>query len=186
MAQKNLVIDFNNPKTIKLTAKRITRARNKVVKIRHQLEMVANDIDRLYLRRLRQDLSNYPPSKYRLRLKYSSRKQHDFVMFMWRTRKINLGTRTHDLAHSWNVKTTVTDTKIELTIETSDEKAQYVVGEVGIVTKPSDIKKLEAPIQPFAKQNRWRPAHTVITPAVIKTKKYVDAKMEEWENHLLD
>ena len=139
------------------------------------------------MRKLRRDLSTYPSPKYKLKPKYKSRKQHDFVMFLWRTKKIMLPTeRSPELAESWTVKSDVKNNNIQLTIRTSDEKAQFLVGKVGISQKESDIKKLESPIQPFAKANRWRPAHTVITPVVQKIEKYTSNRMAEWEDHLLD
>lgn len=185
--KRRIVWEIGKPSSYRKLVGRLEKAQYRVRNIKPFLERVSNEVDQLFLRRLRRDLATYPSPKYKLKPKFKSKKQHDFVMFLWRTRKIMLPTeRGPELAESWTVKSAVKNDNIQLTIKTSDEKAQYVVGKVGLSQKPSDIKKLESPIQPFARANRWRPAHTVITPVVRRVEKYVNNRMEEWEDHLLD
>ena len=76
---------------------------------------LSSDLDKIYWRKLRQELAEYPSPKLKLRPKFSSQKQHDYVMYMARKRKIILPThRTDRLAKSWDVKTTVSETGINL------------------------------------------------------------------------
>ena len=182
-----IVLDLSNPASIRRVADRLKKVQYRIRNIKPFMEIVSTEVDQLFLRKLRRDLANYPAAKHKLKPKFTSRKQHDFVMFLWRTRKIQLPyERSGELGASWTAKSSVKNDNIQLTIGTSDEKSQFAVGKVGISQKPSDIKKYESPIQPFARANQWRPAHTVITPVVLKIRKYVDKRMEEWEDHLLD
>lgn len=185
--KKEIVIDLSKEQTVKKALFRIKKARSRVQRLRNHMQELATDVEKLFLRRLRIQLSDYPAHKSKLRAKFRSRKQHDFVMYMWRTRRIQLPyERTNRLAESWITKVDVTDSSIRLTIDTTDEKAQYVVGKIGLSSKKSDIKRYEAPIQPFAKDNGWVPAHKIIRPVVLKVQKYIDQRMDEWEDHLLD
>ena len=185
--KKEIVIDLSKDKTVKKALFRIGKARTRVRRLKNYMQEVATDVDKIFLRALRIKLADYPAHKSKLRPKFRSKKQHDLVMYMWRTRKIHLPyDRTHRLAESWIAKTTVTDNNIQLTIDTSDDKAQFVVGKIGLSPKKSDIKKYESPIQPFARDNGWVPAHKIIRPVVLKVKKYINQRMDEWEDHLLD
>lgn len=185
--KKRIVWELGKPSSYKSLVGRLKKAKYRVRNISPFLKKVSNEVDQLFLRRLRRTLSTYPANKHRLRPKFKSKKQHDFVMMLWRTRKIQLPyERSEELAEGWEVKADVKNDNIQITIRNSDEKSQYVIGKVGIVKKASDIKKLESPIQPFARANRWRPAHTVITPVMQRVEKYVGQRMEEWEDHLLD
>lgn len=187
MVRKSILLDFGNPKTFKTTIARMKKARTRVIRVRNFFNKLSSDLDKIYWRKLRRELAEYPSPRYKLKPKYSSQKQHDYVMFLARTRKIVLPTQRSDkLAKSWDVKTKVSETGIDLTISTSDEKAQFVVGKVGITEKKAEIRKLEAPIQPFARANRWRPVHTVVTPVVLQARKYANKKTEEWGEHLFD
>jgi hypothetical protein len=160
--KRRIVWEIGKPSSFRKLVGRLEKAQYRVKNIKPFMERVSNEVDQLFLRRLRRELATYPSPKYKLKPKFASKKQHDFVMFLWRTRKIVLPTeRSPELAESWTVKSAVKNDNIQLTISTSDEKAQFVVGKVGLSQKPSDIKKLESPIQPFARANRWRPAHTV-------------------------
>lgn len=177
---KDIKIDFMDKRSVKKAKKEISDLMNKSRSPSTKfLKNLVKEINDKFMTPLLDDLRKYPPERNRNRpLKWTSQKQHRYIMYMWRKRKINLPTsRTSNLADSWYAKATLVNNYIQITVSSDDPAYQFVVGRIGFNSKRKDIKEYEKYQQRYHKETGWRPAHTVIRPYMNQIRNYINEQL---------
>lgn len=186
-----MFVDISDPKSIQKAIQEL-KARQLMYTTGFEvfLNLVVEEIEEKYLKKLREKLKKYPlPPNRMVKFDWGSEKQHDYIMMLWRKHKIKLPyARTEDIRNKWVIKASVkkdmTGYSIVVDANNTSNHAIFVVGKVGMSKRASDIREYEKPIQPAMRQ-RWIPAHRIIRPTMLKVQQYVAIRLQQWTGEIM-